>query len=307
MNIADVLTDAEMVSIREKSDLRGAWVVSCQWLSTIAVFAFVAYWPHPLTFLLGVAFLGGRKLGFGVLTHECGHRILFRTPWLNEFVGVWVVAPPGFGNMKAYMRGHLEHHRQAGTRQDPDLPNYRDYPITRKRLRRKLKRDITGQTGWRQVKSIGTATGNIRQLNPESRACLLRGLVMNGLILGTLMAAGQGWLYLMWVGAFVFTQPLVSRVRQIAEHAAVPDLYDPDPRKNTRTLYAGPVERMIFCPHGVNYHLEHHFLASVPIYRLKEMHRLLLEKGVYSEVEFPRGYYNLLRKVTLGSDTLAPA
>jgi fatty acid desaturase len=299
MKVTELLSAEELQSITRKSDLLGAWMVLCQWLLLIGIFAFVATWTNPLTILLGTILLGGRQLGFGVLDHECGHRTLFRTPKLNDFVAEWICSPPNFGNVRAYMREHLEHHRQAGTREDPDLANYRDYPITRERLRRKLKRDITGQTGWRTLKGIGVRIRNLHRLDPENRACVLRGLVMNGLMLGVLVAFGHGWLYLMWIAAKVFVQPLISRVRQVAEHAAVPDLYDLDPRLNTRTVVANPLMRLLFCPHRVNYHLEHHCLASVPSYRLRRLHRLLHDKGYYDGVDFPRGYFRLLMQVTV--------
>jgi fatty acid desaturase len=306
MNLRDVLTEAELAALTRKSDLRGAWLVLCQWSLVIAIFTAVAWWTHPLTILLAVILLGGRQLGFGVLVHECGHRTLFASPRLNDFVGDWIVAPPTFNNMKAYMRGHLEHHRQAGTREDPDLANYRDYPISGARLRRKLLRDLTGRTGSRTLRRLGSGIRNLRRLDPGTRASLLRGLGANVAMLGVMTAFGAPWLYLLWVAAFVVTNPLVSRIRQIAEHAAVPDLYDPDPRRNTRTLRANWLERLVFCPHQVNYHLEHHFLASVPIYRLRAMHDLLRRKGAYDGVEFPRGYWQLLRRVTTPTDALAP-
>jgi len=93
------------------------------------------------------------------------------------------------------------------------------------------------------------------------------------------------------------SQMLVTRIRQIAEHAAVPDVLDVDPRNNTRTLHISWLERLFIAPHGVNYHLEHHMLASVPIYRLRNMHELLLEKGFYKDLKFQKGYVNLLRQV----------
>lgn len=91
---------------------------------------------------------------------------------------------------------------------------------------------------------------------------------------------------------------LVTRIRQIAEHAAVPDAFNLDPRLNTRTLYINPLERFFIAPHQVNFHLEHHMLASVPIYRLETMHKMLLENGFYKDIEFQQGYFNLLRRVT---------
>ena len=94
---------------------------------------------------------------------------------------------------------------------------------------------------------------------------------------------------------------MIAVPRQVAEHGAVPDLYDLDPRLNTRTIVANALERLVFCPLGVNYHLEHHMLASVPIYNLPKMHRLLRDKGCYDRVHFPRGYLALLREVTVAA------
>ena len=307
MNLKELLTPAEFSAVTASSDLRGAWIVACQWALVAAIFAGAALWTNPFTVILAVWLLGGRQLGFGVLVHECGHRTLFRTQRLNELVGDWLLAPPTFNNVRAYMRGHLHHHRLAGTHEDPDLPNYRDYPITRTRLKRKLLRDLSGQTGWRTARNIGRGFANLGTLPPETRAALLRGVGVNALMLAVLTAFGAAWLYLLWVVAFVFANPLISRVRQVAEHAAVPDLYDPDPRRNTRTLEAGWLARLVFCPHDINYHLEHHLLASVPIYRLRPLHRMLKEKGFYDGVEFPNSYWQLLRQVTLPEQRIAAA
>ncbi len=304
--ITDLLTPAELAEVTRKSDIAGAWMVLCQWAAVIGIFWVAAVWTNPLTVILGTVLLGGRHLGFGVLSHECGHKTLFRTRWLNEFVVNWLCAPPHFSNNYAYMRGHLQHHRHAGTTDDPDLPNYRDYPITPERLRRKIKRDLIGQTGWRTVKGIWNKLVNLHKLNSETRGCMLRGLALNLAMLGTLVAVGEGWLYLMWVVSFVFLQPLVSRIRQVSEHGAVPDLYNMDPRMNTRTVHANLVERM-FAPHRVNYHLEHHMLASVPAYRLKRLHEILTTKGYYEGVNFPNGYIELLRNVTNTGPTPATA
>ncbi len=295
--LQEVLSPEELASVTRRSNLRAAWILLCQWGLVAGIFAVVAAWTNPLTVLLGTVLLGGRLLGFFILEHESGHRILFRSVALNDFAAAWLVGAPGFANTRAYMREHLVHHRSVGTADDPDLANYRDYPITRARLQRKLSRDITGRTGWRSIRRIAHGLANLPRLDHEMRGCMIRGLIVNLALLGALVATGNGWLYLMWVAALVFVMPLVSRIRQVAEHAAVPDLEHPDPRLNTRTVYDNPLSRLLLCPHGVNYHLEHHLLASVPIYRLRALHRLLLERGYYEGVGFPRGYLQMLREV----------
>jgi fatty acid desaturase len=306
MNISDVLSAPEIERITRRNNAKGAWAILCQWLGVVAIFVFVAVWTNPLTVIIGILLLGGRQLGFGILQHECGHKTLFSTPQLNQLVGDWLVSPPGLSNMTAYMRSHHPHHRLAGTHDDPDLSNYRAYPVSRTRLRRKLLRDITGQTGIRTIRFIGRNIRHLNVLDSENRNCTVRGIVANLLLLFVLVSFGEGWLYLMWPAAIIFVQPLVSRIRQIAEHAAVPDLYNLDARQNTRTVYGSWLSRLMICPHHVNYHLEHHLLPSVPKYNLALMHRLLKDKGYYDGVYFPRGYVELLRHVSFKDDeTLA--
>jgi fatty acid desaturase len=299
MNLKDTLSAQEIATLTRRNDWQAWWLVACNYAITVAAFSVMAAWPNPLTIILGIIILGSRQLGFGVLVHECGHGTLFQSRRLNDFVGDWLAAAPTFNNMRGYIRGHLEHHQLAGSKDDPDLPNYRDYPISRGRLRRKLWRDISGRTGWKQAKGIFLGFARLHRLPAEQRQALVRGLVVNVALLAALVYLGVAWLYLVWWAAFLTSNRLVSRIRQVAEHGAVPDLYDPDARVNTRTVIANPLERLIFCPLGVNYHLEHHLLASVPIYNLPKMHRLLRSRGYYDSVQFPAGYTELLRRVTV--------
>ena len=66
---------------------------------------------------------------------------------------------------------------------------------------------------------------------------------------------------------------VITRIRNIAEHAVVPD--SDDPLRNTRTTRAGFVERLFIAPYYVNYHLEHHLLFYVPCYNLPRVHEIL--------------------------------
>ena len=292
------LSPEELASVTQRSDLKGAVLVASQWLQVLALFVVMAAYPHPLVWILGTMLLGNRLLGFGVLVHECGHRTLFRTPALNDFVGRWLAAPPTFNNMRAYMRGHLEHHRLAGTTEDPDLPNYRDYPISRDRLWRKLRRDLSGQTGWRTLQGVGRNLSNYSRLSQEARGALGRAVLMNLAIFLALTVAGVPVLYLTWVLAYIFILPLVSRIRQVAEHGAVPDLYSMDARNNTRSVRSNWLMRALFSPHGVNWHLEHHLMPSVPIYNLGRLHRLLTAKRAYDGMRFETSYFHLLAAVS---------
>ena len=116
-----------------------------------------------------------------------------------------------------------------------------------------------------------------------------------------------GALYLLWLGAWFTTNMLFSRLRQAAEHAVTPDLYDPDPRLHTRTTIARWWERLTLAPNGVNFHLEHHLLPSVPPYRLPSLHRMLQERGFYEQAEIANGYREVVAKLTVKQPAEEPA
>ena len=109
----------------------------------------------------------------------------------------------------------------------------------------------------------------------------------------------MGQFYALWVIAYLTSYPLIARIRQVAEHGNVPDLFSPDPRLNTRTTLPNWLERLVLCPNHVNYHVEHHLLASVPSHRLGALHRLLVHKGFYRghEDTLARGYWDVLKRV----------
>lgn len=298
MKIKDILTAEEFERVTSKDDWLGASMILFDWAVIAGIFYVTAIFPNPITILFAIILLGGRQLGLGIIVHETGHRTLFNSARLNDFAGKWLAGYWVFSDKEAYMKGHLKHHQAAGTDRDPDLPNYRNYPVSRTSLRRKITRDVTGQIGWRRMKSIGNSILHINALKPQIKQTVYRSLTLNGALLVLLAALGSAWLFILWVAAFMTSHMLVTRIRQIAEHAAVPDLFDLDPRLNTRTIYISWLERLLIAPHQVNYHLEHHLIASVPIYRLEELHEILLEKGYYEGVEFPRGYFKLLTQVT---------
>jgi fatty acid desaturase len=299
MNMRELLSEEELKAVTEKNNWYAARIVLFDWTVIIGSFYLMASYPNPLTIIAGLFLIGARQLGLGVIVHETGHRTLFASNQLNDFVGNWLAGYWVFSNKETYMRVHLKHHQSAGTEADPDLGNYRNFPVSHSSLKRKFVRDLTGQVGWRRIKSIYRALKNVQSLDPQNRQYLLRSIGLNAAMLLVLAAFGQAWLYLVWIAAFMTTHMMIVRIRQIAEHAGVPDNFSADPRLNTRTLYINPLERLLIAPHRVNYHLEHHMLASVPIYRLQKLHRLLMNKGYYDDVEFQRGYVSLLKNVTV--------
>lgn len=143
MKVSDYLSRDEIARFTAKSDLRAWSMVLGSWLAIAAIFWVVATWTNPLTIIAAIILLAGRMMGLSVLMHDCGHRTLFRSARLNEWVGQWLCALPVMNDQPSYARGHLEHHRMAGTHEDPDLPNYQSYPVSKESFRRKVTRDLS--------------------------------------------------------------------------------------------------------------------------------------------------------------------
>ena len=157
-------------------------------------------------------------------------------------------------------------------------------------------RDLTGQTGFKLLSAIARgASGIISTRKRESAWPFIQELIAQLALFSMLYAFGIGWAYLIWLGAFLTFFMLIIRVRQVAEHAAVPDLYDRDPRKNTRTVDAPWWQKLVFAPNGVNYHMEHHFMASVPCYRLGALREHLKAQHALDNVPVFSGYGQLLK------------
>lgn len=128
------------------------------------------------------------------------------------------------------------------------------------------------------------------QTASRDRLLLVKQVMVQGVLALSLMALGIGWTWWLWLATFLTSYMLVIRLRQIAEHAAVPDANDPDPRMNTRTVTAPFWQRWVLAPHGVNYHLEHHLMPGVPCYHLPAFRARLLENGFLDQVPVLNGY-----------------
>jgi len=296
LKITDFVTAEQLAPFTERSSTRAIGALVFNWIAVAAIFAGVALWTNPLTILLGIALLGGRHMGFAALMHDCGHRALFASDRANSWVGQWLCAYPILSDLPRYASGHQKHHAFAGSDKDPDLGNYHRYPITRQSFRRKVIRDLSGQTGWKALQATWRRGKLELHKAPWNGNALAGHAIVNGAMLAALVASGNGALYLLWPAAYLTSYMLIARLRQIAEHGAVPDLYDPDPRKNTRTTLVRWFERPFVAPFNLNYHLEHHFHSGIPCYRLAAFHRFLVSKGMYEKTEFPDGYRELFAK-----------
>ena len=307
--LRELFTPEEIARLTARSDLRGAWAIASTWLIIAGTFYLLARWPNPLTFVAALVLIAGRQLALAILQHEAAHGTLFRTRWMNNVFGDWLCARPVWQHLHKYRAHHFVHHTRTGTDADPDISLHAGYPVTRSSLRRKMLRDLSGYTGLKLMLGLllmdagvlkWTVANDVERLPQDGRRwwsyplSFLRNaggmLLANGVLLGLCAASGHAWLYGVWVLAYLTPFPLFVRIRSIAEHGVlerVPDMF-----RNTRTTRAGWLARLTTAPCHVNYHLEHHAMASVPYYRLPLLHRLLRERDAVPPAP---GYLDVLR------------
>ncbi|MDX2305109.1 MAG: fatty acid desaturase family protein [Microscillaceae bacterium] len=312
MNVKDYLSKEEIKALSQKSDWKGAWEVLKTWCWITAVFVLVGTFPNIFTIVLGLIVLGGKQLACAIMMHDASHRALFRSPKINDFVGNWLSGYLILNDAHRYRPYHLKHHTHTGTYQDPDLSLTKAYPTTIISFCRKMFRDISGITGvktqiaifWMNIGLVKyTGAGVLEKITQKGRQfkdLILTGIdhywkpiTANCILWFFLWLAGSGWLYLLWIGALLTTYNVSLRIRSIAEHSVVPDRTDP--YRNTRTTYARWWEKLLFAPHNVNYHAEHHLLMTVPPYNLPKMHKLLKERGFYKEGLLAQNYWEVIK------------
>lgn len=295
------LTSAEIRPLAERSDMMGLWLVIHCWGVIAGAVAVFGLWPNPLTFLLAVAVIGSRQLGLAILMHEAAHSALFRSRKLNEFAGEWLCGRPILAELAAYRHYHLTHHRFTQTDRDPDLKLSEKFPTTRASLMRKFVRDITGQTGikqlWGQILMSVRLAGDDDAIDTArtdfAQAFKARDLWKSFPVFIGIMAVmgviGDWWWGLaFWLLPFLTWFQLVLRIRNIAEHGATEK--SQNPLQNVRTTRADFPARAFLAPYWVNYHLEHHMIMHVPCWKLGRMHELLLQKGLGPEMRVASGY-----------------
>ena len=301
------LSSDEIRPLARKSDIAGLLILlHCYGVIALAI-ALFALWPNPLTFLLAIMLIGSRQLGLAILMHDAAHNALFKTRWLNEFAGEWLCGRPILAELAAYRRYHLTHHRFTQSDKDPDLSLSSKFPTTRASLKRKFLRDLTGQTGIKQLAAQILMSFRLAgDRDAMDAAKLDAAQAFNALeiwkslpvFLGVALIislAGQWWWGLaFWILPYLTWFQFVLRLRNIAEHGATEQ--SDHPFRNVRTTLAGPIARTFIAPYWVNYHLEHHLVMHVPCWQLPGLHLLLKQKGHQAKMNIAQSYGQVLNE-----------
>ena len=300
---SDLFTPEQWAPFQSRSAWKGPLLVAHCWAVIAAAIAVGVIWP--LLIPICVMVIGTRQLGLAILMHEAAHGGLHPNQKVNDWLGHWLAAPVG-ASLAAYRPYHLSHHRFAQQPEDPDLVLSAPFPVSPASLRRKIIRDLTGQTFFKQRILLPIALR--RQVQTSEKAhdyeavvtgrSVLPFLLVNLAFLLGLSLIGLWWAwFLLWLLPMATWFPMVTRIRNIAEHACV-EGSAADPYRAARTTLARWWERAFIAPYWVNFHAEHHLFMYVPCWNLPRLHRAVAATPKAAGMEVAPGYLSVLRTAT---------
>lgn len=338
----EIFARDEWAALTRVSRWHGLWLSLHAWLMVALITGGTALlWQwHWLAGLiaspLAIALVGSRQLGLSILMHEAAHGLLHPKRRINNFAGQWLTGAATGSDLHSYRAYHLTHHRFTQQPEDPDLGLSAAFPTTPASMKRKIIRDLTGQTflkqrgnqfavAWKGLKAMlsgatdtepsakrDTSAGT--PLNRNGAAGVAAPVVNLDGAKRTTRTVGRFLLvqlavlaislttigiipFLIWIIALATSFQLILRIRNIAEHACTTTGGN-DPFSHARTTHADMLMRMTFAPYWVNYHCEHHLFMGVPCYNLPKAHQLLIAKGYRERMTIANSYAELLRTVT---------
>ncbi len=259
-------------------DLANVGHVAGVWIQSVGLLWLVAWWDHPIGWIVAFPLMGRAFARFAILAHEAAHRLLFSNRRANDVVGAWLVAYPAFVPIDAYRRGHMAHHKREFGPAEPDVALYAGYPIGADSWRRKLTRDTLGSSGWKNLMLLVRALGS-----PTARPVALRIAGWQvALWLGLWALTGRWWVYpLFWLLPWMTAWRVLNRLRAVAEHGGMQE--SDDRRRTTHHVRQSPTARFWMVPFNTGWHLAHHVDIGVPFARLPEFHRELEAAGYVSD------------------------
>ena len=269
--------------LRHVASVRNAFTVAGLWLVIVALWTAAVWVDHPLGYAALFVLMGPMFARLAILGHEAAHRLLFRNRTANDLVGRWLLDYPAFVPFDVYRRVHFAHHKDAFGPNEPDIPLYAGYPVTRASWRRKLFRDAIGISGWKNLKPLLKAM-KAKSSRPFAARILGVQLV---LWIGIWALTGRWWLYpLCWLGPWMTVWRVLNRLRAIAEHGGMER--SEDRRRTTHAIRQSWSARFWIVPYRTGWHLAHHVDMGIPWRNLARYHHELEASGwVTPALQYP--------------------
>ena len=279
------LTREELKQFMRRSNAPGLrrlvlWLLVLIATTTLIALAWESWLIWPAMFLHGIVLVHHFSL-----QHECVHYTVFRTRRLNDIVGhicgLIIILPHRF-----FRYEHCDHHTYTQINgDDPEmvpmpksLGEYLWYLSALPYWRTKLTELV-------RHASRRLSDAELRFIPKVEHAAVYRDArvmlaIYAGLFLGMAVTGWWGLIWY-WIIPLILGEPVMRFIR-MTEHVGRPTV--PQMSENTRTSLVSAPWR--FLCWNMNYHAEHHYVASVPFHALPRLHEKLKDH-IYVE---PGGY-----------------
>ena len=289
--------------LRHIPNFRNAISIASIYVQTFGIIWAALALHNPISYVVAFLLMGRAHAQLLALMHESVHRLLFRNRKLNDFAGRWLLGYMSFVNTDGYRYVHMAHHREEFGPNEPDIPLYANYPITRASFWRKMRRDGLGSTGFRMLRGqfMSIFKTDPQQLNTQRKIFTLHAVL---LILSVIFV--NPWVYVMlWLLPYITVWRVMNRLRSIAEHGGL--RADSDRRITTHSVKQHLFSSFFFVPFNLGWHIAHHTDSGIPFRSLPKYHRQLRASGFVTDAYEYSSYLAIWRALRSRPEAIASA
>lgn len=235
---------------------------------------------HPVVYILSVFIIGSRQHALAIMGHDGAHYAACENRQLNDIMAsVFVFWPLGIG-INGYRKFHFAHHKKVGTPEDPELilkrlsrPQW-ELPAKNSKHITHLIKDLFG-ISYRELFKISRSIKSVGKID------IIGPVTWWLVMIVTLFYFGQYIPLILWFASVFTSYWAVFRLRVWFEHQGTTE---------TNRVHAVWWQKLIFAPHNVWYHYEHHLFPSVPFYNLDKVRNMEKGKSIISVGELFRSF-----------------
>ena len=289
--------------LRHIPNVRNAISVASIYAQTFGIIWIALKLSNPITYITAFLLMGRAHAQLLALMHESVHRLLFRNRKFNDFAGRWLLGYMSFVNTDGYRYVHMAHHREEFGPNEPDMPLYANYPITRASFWRKMRRDGLGRTGFRMLRGqfLSIFKKDPLQQNTQRKIFALHAVVITLSVIFV-----NPWVYVMlWLFPYITVWRVMNRLRSIAEHGGL--RADDDRRVTTHSVRQHLFSSFYFVPFNLGWHIAHHTDSGIPFRSLPKYHRQLRESGFVTDAYEYSSYLAIWRALRSRPEVAANA
>ena len=220
-----IFTPEEWAGLTRRSTWRGLSLVVHAWALIIGAGALVVIFPNPITYVLAVTIIGARQLGIAILVHDAAHGALHAKCEMERSP-----SPLGFARRRRRAASSATApttcsttiYRAAG-RPGPGalapVPDHARYRCAARSSAISPAKPSSNSASRRLHRAGARSVTGKRPLKPMEGPAV-RFWIVNGVAIAILTAAGYWWAWpALWVVPMATWLPLITRLRNIAEHA----------------------------------------------------------------------------------------